>query len=127
MTAVLGEDVKTLAEARADFFRRPSPYVIGAGIALAAGLRIWIGDFSAWDLVAVAAMLTVYPFAEWAIDVHILHLRPIRIRGRKVEIRPAKNHREHHGTPNRIDMLLLGPVELAQLMLGSTLIVVALG
>jgi fatty acid hydroxylase family protein len=126
-TARLGEEVKTLSQARADFFRRPSPYVIGMGIALALALRVWLGDFSWRDPVAIAAMLAVYPFAEWAIHVHILHLKPLRIRGRPVEIRPAKNHREHHGTPNRIDMLLLGPAELAQLMLGSTLIVIVAG
>jgi hypothetical protein len=127
MTARLGEEVKTLRQARGDFFRRPSPYVIGAGIAAALALRIWLGDFSWRDAAAVGAMLAVYPFAEWSIHVHILHRKPIRFGGRTVEIRPAKNHREHHGTPNRIDMLLLGPAELAQLMLGSTLIVIALG
>lgn len=119
--------MKTLAQARADFLRRPSAYVIGAGILAAAGLRVALGDFSWRDGVAVVAMLAVYPFAEWAIHVYVLHMKPFRFRGREIEASPARNHREHHGKPNRLNMLLLGPVELAQLMLGSTLLVIASG
>ena len=81
--------------------RRPSPYVIGGGIVTLAALRIAIGDFGWPDLVAVAAMLVVYPFGEWAIHVYLLHMPPFKFRGRAVELPPASDHREHHERAER--------------------------
>ena len=119
MPAAYGPEIKTLGDARRDFFRRPSPYVIGGGILVLAALRIAIGAFGWPDLVAVAALLVVYPFGEWAIHVYLLHMPRFRFRGRVVEALPAKNHREHHEEPNDLSQLLLEPRELTALLLGS--------
>jgi hypothetical protein len=114
-----GPEIKTLRQARRDFFRRPSPYVIGAGIVALVVTRVAIGDPTWRDAIAVGVMLAVYPFGEWAIHVYLLHMPKFRFRGREVEALPARNHREHHEAPDDLSQLLLEPRELGALLLGS--------
>jgi hypothetical protein len=81
--------------------------VIGAGIVALVVVRAVIGELTWRDAVAVAAMLAIYPFGEWAIHVYLLHAKPMRIRGRKVETVAARAHRAHHQEPTDLDMVLL--------------------
>lgn len=120
-------EVKTLARAWREFFRRESPWVIGAGIAALAVVRVALGDFSWRDAVAVAAMLAVYPFGEWAIHVYLLHAKPIRIRGRKIETVAARAHRAHHQEPTDLDMVLLYWWQAAFLLLFAVPLTTAVG
>src|SRR5436305_6790936 len=99
-------DVKTLGQARREFLRKGSPWVLGAGIFTLLVARLAIGDPSWRDAVAVVAMLVIYPFGEWAIHVYLLHAKPIRIRGRKFETVAARAHRAHHQEPTDLDMVL---------------------
>jgi Fatty acid hydroxylase superfamily len=122
-----GRDVKTIGAARREFARKRSPWMIGGAIAVAAALRIAIGDLSWRDAAAVAAMLVVYPFGEWAIHVYLLHMKPLRVAGRRIEAPAARDHREHHEQPNDLSLILLGPKELAQLLLLAVPAVVAVG
>ena len=122
-----GPEIKTLGDARRQFLRRHSPWVIGTGIVGLAALRIVIGDVTWRDAVAVAAMLLIYPFGEWAIHVYLLHMKPFRFRGRKVEAKAARSHREHHQTPNDLRILLLEPKELVQLLVLTVPAELALG
>jgi fatty acid hydroxylase family protein len=122
-----GRDVKTLAQARREFARKRSPWMIGLGIAALAGVRVALGDPSWRDAVAVAAALVVYPFGEWAIHVYLLHMRPFRLRGRRIDPPAARAHREHHETPNDLWMILLEPKEVAQLLLLAVPVTVGLG
>jgi hypothetical protein len=120
-----GGEVKTLGHAWREFRSNRSPKVIAAGIVAAAALRIALGAFTWRDAVAAAAMLAVYPFGEWAIHVHLLHLEPFRFRGRRVELATAKAHREHHERPNHLGLILLAPLEAAALMLLAVPVVLA--
>lgn len=122
-----GRDVKTLAEARRQFARKRSPWMIAAGILVLAVARGLIGDFSWRDAVAVAAALTLYPFGEWAIHVYLLHMRPVEVRGRRIDPPAARAHREHHSRPNDLTMILLEPKEVAQLLLMAVPVTVAIG
>jgi hypothetical protein len=122
-----GRDVKTLAEARRQFARKRSPWMIGGAIVVVVALRIAIGDLTWRDAVAVAAMLVVYPFGEWAIHVYLLHMKPFRIAGRRIESPAARDHREHHEQPNDLSVILLAPKELAQLLLLAVPATLALG
>ena len=115
-TARWGREVTTLRGAIADFLRRPSPYVILTGIVAALALRIWIGDFGPADVAAIAGMLVVYPFGEWAIHVYLLHMKPFRVRGKRVLPVAARAHRAHHRTPNDLDQLLLYWWQVAALL-----------
>jgi len=121
------EGLTTLGGVARAFARRRSPKVLAAAIVALAAARVGVGDFGWRDLVAAAAMLAVYPFAEWAIHVYLLHMRPFEIGGRSVEAPAAKAHRAHHERPNDLSMILLDPLELAQLLLLAVPVVVAAG
>jgi hypothetical protein len=120
-----GGEVRTLGHAWREFRSNRSPKVIAAGIVAAAALRIALGAFTWRDAAAAAAMLAVYPFGEWAIHVYLLHLKPFRFRGRRVELATAKAHREHHERPNHLGLILLAPLEAAALMLIAVPVVLA--
>jgi Fatty acid hydroxylase superfamily len=100
--------------------------ILGA-IAVLGVVRALIGDLTWSDAVAVGAMLVVYPFGEWAIHVYLLHAKPIRIRGRLVELPTTRDHRYHHRHPNNLMTLLLDAKELAQLLLLAVPAVVLVG
>jgi hypothetical protein len=129
-------EVTSLGRARREFLRKESPWAIGAGMLVLAALRILGGEVTWRDAVAVAAMVAVYPFGEWAIHVYLLHAKPIRIRGRKVDTMAARAHRAHHREPTDLDMVLLYWWQAAALMLlavpftigvGALLVTVAAG
>ena len=111
MSSRRGRDVKTIGQAWREFRARRSPKVLAAGVLVMLGLRIALGGFTWRDAVAAVAMVVIYPFGEWAIHVHLLHLRPFRWRGREVELVTARSHRMHHEDPHNLFMILLGPIE----------------
>ena len=110
-------EVSSLGQARREFLRKESPWVIGAGILALVVLRAVIGELTWRDVVAVVALLAIYPFGEWAIHVYLLHAKPLRVRGREVETVAARAHRAHHGDPNDLDMVLLYWWQAAFLMM----------
>ena len=122
-----GREVTTLRQAQRQFARRHSPWVIGTGILLLLVVRMAIGDFGWRDPVAAMAMLVVYPFGEWAIHVYLLHMRPFRVAGRRIDPPAARSHRAHHREPNDLSMILLEPKELVELLLGAVPVTIALG
>lgn len=115
--ARFGREVKTLAHARREFAHKRSPWMILAAIAAAAIWRATLDPLGWEDAVAVAASLVIYPFGEWAIHVYLLHMKPITIRGRRIDPPAARSHRAHHGEPTDLSMILLEPKEVAQLLL----------
>ncbi len=125
-TARWGREVTTLGGAARDFLRRRSPWLILGAVAVVAIARVLVGDFGWADLIAVAGMLVVYPFGEWAIHVYLLHMKPFAFRGRKVELISSRAHRAHHRTPNDLDQLLLFEWQVAGL-LAAVLLVAGIG
>src|SRR3954463_11011893 len=99
MPARTGSEVKTIGHAWREFRAKRAPWLIAAAIVLALAARIALGDLTWRDLVAAAFLAVVYPFGEWAIHVHLLHLKPFRWRGRRVELPTAAAHRPHHEAP----------------------------
>jgi hypothetical protein len=116
VSARYGNEVKTLAQARREFARKRSPWIIAAGLVALVAARVALGGCGWADLAAAVAMLVVYPFGEWAIHVYLLHMRPMGFRGRQVEAAAARAHREHHEAPADLSLILLAPVEVAQLL-----------
>ena len=100
--------------------------ILGTVVVLGA-TRIAIGEFSWRDLVAIAAMCVVYPFGEWAIHVYLLHAKPVRWRGKRVELPTTRDHRYHHQHPNNLMTLLLDAKELAEILLLAVPFVCAVG
>src|SRR6185312_14423987 len=120
-------EVSSIGQARREFLRKESPWALGVGIIVLVALRALIGEVTWRDAVAVAAMLAVYPFGEWAIHVYLLHAKPTRIRGREVETVAARAHRVHHGDPNDLDMVLLYWWQAAFLMLVAVPLTIGIG
>jgi hypothetical protein len=108
--------VKTVGRAWSEFSAKRSPRILALGVLAALALRIAVGGFGWRDLVAVPLMVVIYVFGEWAIHVHLLHLRPFGWRGREVELVTARAHRMHHEDPHDLFMILLDPLEAFALL-----------
>jgi hypothetical protein len=117
MAARYGSEVKSVSAAFTEFRHKRSPRVLAAGLVAVVVLRIVLGEFSWRDAVAAAVIVPTYVFGEWAIHVHLLHLRPFPWRGRRVELVTAKSHRMHHEAPHNLNMILLAPIEALALLL----------
>ncbi len=115
-SARYGREVKTLAHARREFARKRSPWMILAAIAGTVVWRVTLGPPTWQDAVAIAASVVIYPFGEWAIHVYLLHMKPITIRGRRIDPPAARSHRAHHGEPTDLSMILLEPKEVGELL-----------
>jgi len=122
-----GGEIKTLGEARREFARRHSPWMILGAIAALVVVRALLGPLDWRDAVAVAAMAVIYPFGEWAIHVYLLHAKPIELRGRRYELPTTRDHRYHHRHPNNLMTLLLDPQELGELLLIAIPVVAGIG
>ena len=122
-----GGEIKTLGEARREFARRHSPWMILGAIAALVVVRALLGPLDWRDAVAVAAMAVIYPFGEWAIHVYLLHAKPIELRGRRYELPTTRDHRYHHRHPNNLMTLLLDPQEFGELLLIAIPVVVGIG
>jgi hypothetical protein len=120
-------EVTSLGRARREFLRKQSPWAIGAGILVLAVIRLLVGDVTWRDAVAVAGMVAVYPFGEWAIHVFVLHAKPLRIGRRKVDTMAAQAHRAHHQEPNDLNMVALYWWQAAFLMLVAVPFTIGLG
>ena len=120
-------EVSSIGLARREFLRKESPWALGVGIIVLLALRALVGEVTWRDAVALAAMLAVYPFGEWAIHVYLLHAKPMRIRGREIETVAARAHRVHHGDPNDLDMVLLYWWQAAFLMLVAVPLTIGIG
>ena len=112
----VGSEIKTIDEAWRVFRAKRAPWLIALALVAALALRAALGDPSWRDAVAVAFMLVVYPFGEWAIHVHLLHLKPFKVRGRRVELPTAAAHRQHHEDPGRLDLINFSPLEAAAVL-----------
>ena len=117
MGASVGADIKTAGAAWRAFRVKRAPQMIAVAIVAAAAARVAIRGFGWADAAAVAFMLVVYPFGEWAIHVHLLHLPPFRLRGRRVELPTARAHRMHHESPERLDLINFSPLEALAILL----------
>src|SRR3954465_13286910 len=89
------------------FAGQPDPRVIAAMLAAALALRLVLAQWTVGDLLVALAILALEPFTEWVTHVTVLHLRPVTIRGREVELHIARRHRLHHMDPKRIKHVLI--------------------
>ncbi|WP_051812083.1 sterol desaturase family protein [Kitasatospora sp. MBT63] len=89
----------TLRSAARLFSRYPSPRVLIPAAALTVAARVSLGRWSRRDVRIAATIVTLEPFLEWLVHVHILHQRPRTFRGRTVDSFAARKHRRHHLNP----------------------------
>jgi len=103
----MGAEITTIGEAWRCFRRKRAPQIIALALLAAVVSRLVVGGLSWRDAAAALAMLVIYPFGEWAIHVHLLHLPPVR----GFELPTARAHRMHHESPARLDLINFSPLE----------------
>lgn len=111
--------VESLRDAVQVFFRHPSPILIYGTAALFVALRIAWGGFAIWDLAIAAAIMVFWPVQEWLIHVFILHWKPVKVLGRKLDLYVAHRHRQHHREPWLLEHVYVPtPTVLGGLLVG---------
>ena len=88
------------------FAAHGSPRILAAALAGASGVRVFLGDFGAWDVVVAAAIAALWPLQEWLIHVFILHAKPGRGIAR-LDPRTPRLHRAHHRDPWQPDLIFI--------------------
>ena len=81
--------------------------MIAATLIAAFVARGVVGDWQLTDAVVPVVMIAAFPFLEWVIHVCILHWRPRRIGGLKVDPLLARKHREHHVDPRDVPLIFI--------------------
>lgn len=107
LAAAAADSPRTLAEAWRVFVRHGSPRIVLAALAVAVVARLAVGQWSAWDLLPVAALLAWWPVQEWLIHVFILHYKPRRVFGRTLDFAVPRKHRAHHRRPWDVAILFI--------------------
>ena len=97
----------TLRDAGREFWKHPSPWVIGVTLTAALTERIAVGDWQITDALVPVVMLALFPFLEWVIHVFILHWRPKRVGGLTLDPLLARDHRRHHIDPRNIALIFI--------------------
>jgi hypothetical protein len=97
----------TLSDAGCEFWKHPSPWMIGATFVASLTARIIVGDWQVTDALVPVAMLAIFPFFEWIIHVVILHWRPKHLGRLKIDPLLAREHRAHHVDPRNIPLIFI--------------------
>lgn len=97
----------TLGTTGAAFWKHPSPWMILATLVTALVWRITEGDWQLGDLWAPVILIALFPVMEWLIHVFILHFRPRKIAGIKIDSELARDHRRHHADPRDIPLVFI--------------------
>jgi hypothetical protein len=97
----------SLTDAAREFWKHPSPWMIGATLLVALTLRIAVGDWQLTDALVPVAMLAVFPFFEWIVHVFVLHWRPRRVGPVTIDSLLARKHREHHVDPREVPLIFI--------------------
>jgi hypothetical protein len=92
-------DRLTLGDCWRQFARQNSAPWLGAALVGAAVLRLALGHLDWRDLVVIAGVIALTPPVEWLIHVYLLHAKPARIFGRRMDLMAAREHRAHHAAP----------------------------
>ncbi|HKP41114.1 sterol desaturase family protein [Mycobacterium sp.] len=97
----------TLSDAWREFWKHPSPWMIGAGLGASLTARIAVGDWQIADAMVPLVMIALFPFFEWTIHVFILHWRPKHFGPLTVDPLLAREHRAHHMDPRNIPLIFI--------------------
>jgi hypothetical protein len=116
----------TLAGAGREFWKHPSPWMIGATLLVALTARIVVADWQLTDALVPMALLAVFPFFEWVVHVSILHWRPRRLGPVTIDPLLARKHREHHVDPRDVPLVFI-PAKALLWILPAAILVAALG
>ena len=114
----------TLGEAFAEFWRHPSPWMILTTLVGAVVARVLVGDWRASDLLAPLVFVALFPVIEWVVHVFILHWKPRKVAGIKIDSELARDHRRHHADPRDIPLVFIPWRSLIAVIAGDIAIAV---
>jgi hypothetical protein len=97
----------TLGRAAAAFWRHPSPLLLVTVLLSALAARVLVGGWRWSDALTPLVMLAVFPFFEWVVHVCVLHWRPLRVAGVRIDPLLARKHREHHADPRDLPLVFI--------------------
>jgi hypothetical protein len=97
----------TLSGACREFWKHPSPWMLGAMLVAALIARVLVGDWQITDVLVPLVMLALFPFYEWIVHVFILHWRPKQLGRLTIDSLLAREHRAHHVEPRRIPLIFI--------------------
>lgn len=106
-TTSQADNPDTLGGCVSTFFSYGSPRILvtlGLG---ALAFRLYLGQWTIWDVIVIAGILGFWPVLEWLIHVFVLHFKPIRVFGRTIDPAVPRKHRQHHRDPWRIDLVFI--------------------
>jgi hypothetical protein len=96
-----------LSDAGREFWKHPSPWMLGVMLVAALFARVIVGDWQITDVLVPLVMLALFPFFEWIIHVFILHWRPKRLGRLTIDSLLAREHRAHHVEPRSIPLIFI--------------------
>lgn len=102
-----------------EFWKHPSPWMISATIVTALTWRVAEGDWRLSDLWAPVILIALFPVLEWVIHVFILHWRPRKVAGVKIDSELARDHRRHHADPRNIPLVFIPWRSLVAVIIGD--------
>jgi hypothetical protein len=108
----------TLGETFREFWKHPSPWMLLAAWAVAVGWRLGVGGWRLSDLWGPVALVVLFPVMEWVIHVFILHWRPRKVVGVRVDSELARDHRRHHADPRDVPLVFIPWRSLIFVILG---------
>jgi len=98
-----------------------TPRTLALKIVIAFAIRLWIGQWSVWDAVVLAAIVVYWPLQEWFFHMNLLHFKPKVVFGWTLDPGPGRAHRFHHQNPAVLEttflpfkaVLILIPINIA--------------
>ncbi len=116
---------QSLRQAWGQFWRHPSPWLLGAFLLGAVAYRASVRTFHWSELIVPAALVVLFPVIEWVIHVVILHWRPRRLGGVPVDSLLSRKHRAHHADPRVLPLVFI-PWQVELWLLPSYVVLAAL-
>jgi hypothetical protein len=96
-----------LGDAAREFWRHPSPWIIGGLLVAATAARVAVAEWALSDALVVAIALAAFPFYEWVVHVCILHWRPRHVGRITFDPLVARKHRLHHADPRDVPLIFI--------------------
>jgi hypothetical protein len=112
----------TLRSAAREFWRHPSPWLIGTTLIGAVVGRAFVDHFHWTELVVPGVFVLLFPVIEWVVHVVVLHWRPRRVGSVRIDPLVSRKHRAHHADPRDIPLVFIPWQVLLWLLVGTVAI-----